>query len=198
MIDTPELRDRISNYVRDVIRPLVREREYVKACEIIEKSLENEPDQEFRFVLMGELVLYYELAEDYCASLHWARKKSEEFGQLPVVWTSLAGWYFYTTRPGRPTTEDMLKALGYLETALNRTKVSGASPLYVLFEVCRVHTALKDYPKLERTMRAILKEFETHRSADSYRLDVDWLRTIPDGCLDDSLVAQFKLLKTPM
>ncbi|MEL0021520.1 MAG: hypothetical protein VW709_16780, partial [Rickettsiales bacterium] len=176
---------------------LVRKQQYVKVCETIKETMENERDEEFRFILMGELVLYYELAGDYCASLYWARRKSENYGHLPAAWTSLAGWYFYSTRPGRPTTEDMLKALGYLETALDKTKASGASPLYVLFEVCRVLTALKDYPKLERTMRAILKKSETHRCADSYRLEAEWLKTIPDGCLDDGLVTQFNLLIDP-
>lgn len=61
--------------------------------------------------------------------------------------------------------------------------------------MCRVLVAMKDYPRLDATMRDIIQDLATFREFDSPRIEAEWLKSVPAGKLDAALVARFRRLE---
>lgn len=179
----------------NVVRPMLGERRYFELCDVIEAKLEAERDEDFRFMLIGELVLYLQLAGDDRSSLDWAVRRCQEFDASPIAWSALGSWHFYSMHPGHPTQDEMLTALKNYNIALRRARSANEWVRYVLFNICRVLADLEEYTKLEATMREILDDLETERENDSPRLEGEWLNRVPEDALDASLLERYKLLE---
>lgn len=175
--------------------PLAGQGRFRELSEIIESQLETERDPEFRYELMSNLVHFLDLAGQYDESLQWAQALCVEFGESPFAWSVHAWRYIHKAYRGEASEEELEKAYRLCETGLERARAKNEFVRFVLFDMCRVLAFMKNYERLEKTMREILKDLETFRKYDSPRIEAEWLKSVPTDKLDVTLVERFKRLE---
>jgi len=193
--DESKVQERINEYKESALFPLVRAGRYTELCDDIKERLRNEPDSEFRYQLMSELVKFSGLAGREEEGFLWAERLCQEFDDSPFSWSVFAWTYLHRAYRGEASQEELEKALQLCETGLERARAKNEFVRFVLFDMCRVLVFMEDYVRLEKTIRDIVEDLETFREFDSPRIEAEWLQSVPESKLDTALVARFKRLE---
>lgn len=174
----------LNTYFDDIVAPLVKQRRFDDLCDRLFELLADVTSAEIRYQLRADLSGYLRLAGKEEEGFRQALELADEFKDWPRAWMHLGAWYFYTPHPGHPTPEEQQKALAHYETALAVAYEHDEWVRFVLYDICRVLTAMEDYPALESRMREIINDLANARRTDMPAVERDWTERIPEGAID--------------
>ena len=185
---------RYERFYREVVRPLAKEKRHRDVCDLLINKLDTETDPEFRFELIPDLCVYLMQVGEGEACVHWAIVLTEEFDEQPLAWTNMAIFGVGADHNHPLDESEKLQKLGYYKVALGRGRKKNESVRYVLFDICRILTDLKEYEQLDACMHEIIADLENEREIDIPFLEDDWLKRVPKEEMDEDLRRTYQAL----
>ncbi len=178
--------------IQNRIDPLIRARKFDRAISLLRTWLESEMPVGERSIYLAELSRLLGAArrtDEAIAVIHQQIALDPDNSE---PWQRLAGHYFYCSKPGGPSQEDLGQALHAIDTAVEKARGSGNWLWYCLGDRCRIALAMKRYDLLEESMRECLEGLSRPDDSLDYGPEGEFLARIPEGTVDSALIERFR------
>lgn len=181
----------LETFRKGEVMPLIASREFRTARRIIEDRLRGETRHYPREYLLSELcdLLVREGEDDEVTAV--IHQMIEHSPDDPLNRARLSAWHLAKSGDALARPESLLTALTSIDAAIAKARTFQRHSLrQCLNHRCRVAVAMKRWDLLEESLREILE----NRREPGIQFEGDFLRKLPEGAVDEAVMANYKSL----